>query len=125
MSASDYAFLADQYPEFRLRARSDRELEDLLDAWFAHDHLDDNPERRRGGPPMSQVKTYTIAMIESEIWLTDVDAESEEEALAKAQAAYGANGHDDFSFKDAQSTASRWFASRRPTNDRHPPSPAA
>ena len=43
MSASDYAFLAEQYPEFRLRARSDRELEDLLDAWFAHDHLDDNP----------------------------------------------------------------------------------
>ncbi len=43
MSAADYAFLANQYPEFRLRARSDRELEDLLDAWFAHDHLDDNP----------------------------------------------------------------------------------
>jgi hypothetical protein len=35
MSASDYAFLAEQYPEFQLRARSDRELEDLLDAWFA------------------------------------------------------------------------------------------
>ncbi|MBT3071436.1 hypothetical protein KKP04_11230 [Rhodomicrobium sp. Az07] len=43
MSRSDYAFLADQFPEFRLRARSDQELEDLLDAWFAHDHLDDNP----------------------------------------------------------------------------------
>jgi hypothetical protein len=43
MSATDYAVLADQYPEFRLRAHSDRELEDLLDAWFAHDHYDDNP----------------------------------------------------------------------------------
>ena len=43
MTARDYAVLADQYPEFRLRARSDRELEDLLDAWFAHDHYDNNP----------------------------------------------------------------------------------
>ncbi len=43
MSASDYAVLADQYPEFRLRARSERELEDLLDARFAHDHYADNP----------------------------------------------------------------------------------
>ena len=43
MTARDNALLADPYPEFRLRARSDRELEDLLDAWFAHDHLDDNP----------------------------------------------------------------------------------
>jgi hypothetical protein len=43
MTARDYAFLADQYPEFRLQARSDQELEDLLDAWFAHDRLDDNP----------------------------------------------------------------------------------
>ena len=50
---------------------------------------------------MSQLKTYTVAMIESEIWFTDVDAESEEEALAKAQAAYDANGHDDFCFKDS------------------------
>ena len=50
---------------------------------------------------MSQLKTYTVAMIESEIWLTDVDAESEAEALAKAQAAHDANGRDDFSFKDS------------------------
>ena len=35
MTARDYAFLADQYPDFRLQAHSDRELEDLLDAWFA------------------------------------------------------------------------------------------
>ncbi|ADP72466.1 hypothetical protein Rvan_3273 [Rhodomicrobium vannielii ATCC 17100] len=43
MSRSDYAFLADQFPEFWLRARTDQELDDLLDAWFADDHFGDNP----------------------------------------------------------------------------------
>ncbi|MBJ7533889.1 hypothetical protein JDN40_07215 [Rhodomicrobium vannielii ATCC 17100] len=43
MSRSDYAFLADQFPQFRLRARTDQELDDLLDAWFADDHFGDNP----------------------------------------------------------------------------------
>jgi hypothetical protein len=43
MSKSDYAFLSSQFPEFRDMARSDQELEDLLDAWFAHDHYADNP----------------------------------------------------------------------------------
>lgn len=43
MSKSDYAFLAAQFPEFTLRARTDEELEDLLDGWFANDHYADNP----------------------------------------------------------------------------------
>jgi len=43
MSAADFAFLETQYPELKAVARSDRELEDLLDAWYAHDHYSDNP----------------------------------------------------------------------------------
>jgi hypothetical protein len=43
MSAADYAFLAEQFPEFRELLGSSPELDDLLDAWFAHDHYDDNP----------------------------------------------------------------------------------
>jgi hypothetical protein len=43
MTRSDYAFLADQYPEFKLRGLTDRELDEMLEAWYAHDHYDDNP----------------------------------------------------------------------------------
>ena len=43
MSRGDYDFLGAQYPEFKLRGPTDNELDDMLDAWFAHDHYDDNP----------------------------------------------------------------------------------
>jgi len=43
MSQSDYAFLAEQYPEFKLRGLTGHELDEMLDAWFAHDHYDNNP----------------------------------------------------------------------------------
>ena len=40
MSRNDSAFLAEQYPEFKLRGLADRDLDEMLDAWFAHDHYD-------------------------------------------------------------------------------------
>jgi hypothetical protein len=43
MSRSDYTFLAEQYPEFKLQGLTDHELDEMLDAWFAHDHYGDNP----------------------------------------------------------------------------------
>lgn len=43
LSAPDRAFLRDQFPEFQLTGLSDQALDDYLDAWFAHDHYDDNP----------------------------------------------------------------------------------
>jgi hypothetical protein len=48
---------------------------------------------------MSPLKTYTVAMSESEVWYIQVTAASEEEAKAKARAAREENGYDDFSFK--------------------------
>jgi hypothetical protein len=43
MNRMDYTFLAEQYPEFKLRGLTDRELDEMLDAWFAHDHYGNNP----------------------------------------------------------------------------------
>jgi hypothetical protein len=43
MSRSDYDFFGIQYPEFKLRGLTDRELDNVLDAWYAHDPYDDNP----------------------------------------------------------------------------------
>ena len=48
------------------------------------------------------MKTYTVRMMECEIWLTEIDAESEAEALEKAWDAYEANSYDDFWFEDSK-----------------------
>ncbi len=42
-SASDRAFLRGQFPEFQLTGLTDEAFDDYLDAWFAHDHYDNNP----------------------------------------------------------------------------------
>ena len=48
---------------------------------------------------MSQLKTYTVAMIVSEVWDIIVDAASQEEAKAKAAAAHRTDGYNEFSFR--------------------------
>lgn len=48
---------------------------------------------------MSPLKTYTVAMIVSEVWDIDIEAASPEEAKAKAQAAKSKDGYNAFSFR--------------------------
>jgi hypothetical protein len=48
---------------------------------------------------MSQLKSYTVAMIVSEVWDIDVEAASPEEAKAKAEAAKSEDGYNAFSFR--------------------------
>jgi hypothetical protein len=50
---------------------------------------------------MSQLKTYIVAMIVSEVWHITVDAVSEEDAKVQAQASHEEHGCDEFSFKDS------------------------
>ena len=50
---------------------------------------------------MSQLKSYTVAMIVSEVWHITVDAATEDEAKAQAQESYDKHGCDEFSFKDS------------------------
>lgn len=50
---------------------------------------------------MSQLKSYTVAMIVSEVWHITVDAASEEEAKEKAELSYAENSCEEFSFKDS------------------------
>ena len=50
---------------------------------------------------MSQLKTYTVAMIVSEVWHISVDAASEDEAREKAELSYAENSCEEFSFKDS------------------------
>lgn len=42
-STADREFLRRQFPEVALRGLSDSELDRAVDAWFAHDHYDNNP----------------------------------------------------------------------------------
>ena len=74
---------------------------------------------------MSQLKTYTVAMIMWETWNICVDAASEDEAKAQAHASYEQHGREDSVTRPAASTASRSSTKRRSSHDRHPPSPAA
>ena len=48
---------------------------------------------------MSQLKSYTVAMIVSEVWDIIVEATSQEEAKAKAAATHRADGYNEFSFR--------------------------
>ena len=50
---------------------------------------------------MSKLKSYTVRMVEGEIWHTEVNAASEAEALEKAWDAYETNSYDDFWFMDS------------------------
>ena len=50
---------------------------------------------------MSQLKTYIVAMIVSEVWHITVDAASEDEAKEKAELSYAENSCEEFSFKDS------------------------
>ena len=49
---------------------------------------------------MSQLKSYTVAMIVSEVWHITVDAASEDEAKAQARVSYIKNGNAEFSYKN-------------------------
>ena len=48
---------------------------------------------------MSQVKTYTVAMIMWETWNICVDAASEDEAKAQAHASYEQHGREEFCYQ--------------------------
>ena len=48
---------------------------------------------------MSQLKTYTVAMIIWEIWNISVDAASEDEAKAQAHASYEQHGREEFCYQ--------------------------
>ena len=48
---------------------------------------------------MSPLKSYTVAMSESEVWCIEVTAASPAEARAKAQAAREQDGYVDFWFE--------------------------
>ena len=50
---------------------------------------------------MAKLKTYTVAMIVSEVWHITVDAASEDEAKAQARASYIEHGRAEFSYKDS------------------------
>jgi hypothetical protein len=50
---------------------------------------------------MSPLKTYTVAMIVSEVWHISVEAASEDEAKEKAELSYAENSCEEFSFKDS------------------------
>ncbi len=50
---------------------------------------------------MSQLKSYTVAMIVSEVWHITVDAASEDQAREKAELSYAENSYEEFSFKDS------------------------
>jgi hypothetical protein len=51
---------------------------------------------------MSPLKSYTVAMIVSEVWHITVDAASEEEARLRAEASYAEQSCEEFSFKDSE-----------------------
>lgn len=42
-SATDRAFLCGQFPDLTIRGLTDAELDQAIDAWFAHDHYAENP----------------------------------------------------------------------------------
>ncbi len=48
---------------------------------------------------MSQLKTYTVAMIMWETWNICVDAASEDEAKAQAHASYEQHGREEFCYQ--------------------------
>jgi hypothetical protein len=50
---------------------------------------------------MSPLKSYTVAMIVSEVWHITVDAASEDEAKAQAHASYIKHGNAEFSYKNS------------------------
>ena len=72
---------------FRLRARSDQELEDLLDAWFAHDHYDDNPAYTWNDDEEAAVKRVRTIAIKANL---EVLAEGLREAADLAASAHNA-----------------------------------
>jgi hypothetical protein len=42
LTAKERAVIGDLFP-FPIRGIPDSELDEILDAWFVHDHYDDNP----------------------------------------------------------------------------------
>jgi hypothetical protein len=57
--------------------------------------------KQQPGSPTSQIKSYTIAMIVSEVWHITVDAASEDEAKEKAELSYAESSCEEFSFEDS------------------------
>ena len=53
LTATDRTFLREQFPEFQLTGLSDAALDDYIDAWYAHDHYDNNPAYTAGEEVMS------------------------------------------------------------------------